>query len=148
MNFDLKRLAVLVLGAGVVLSVLAQLVPYGRGHTNPPVTAEPAWDSPRTREMASRACFDCHSNLTSWPRYSNIAPVSWLVQMDVDQGRRHLNFTEWDRLQRNAGAAPSVVESKEMPPFTYLLMHPEAQLTSDERGALARGLQATAGKGP
>ena len=59
------------LGMGVALFVamfaVMQLVPYGRAHTNPPVIAEPAWDSPRTRELAARACFDCHSNETKWP---------------------------------------------------------------------------------
>ena len=53
-------LAVVVIAAiGVI-----QLVPYGRDHTNPPVTQEPAWDRPETRMLAVRACFDCHSNET------------------------------------------------------------------------------------
>ena len=73
--------------AGVVLLGLIQLVPYGRDHTNPPVTQEVKWDSPRTRELAVGACYDCHSNLTEWPWYSNVAPISWLTQKDVDEGR-------------------------------------------------------------
>ena len=61
----------------VIVGFLAiQLVPYGRTHTNPPVTAEPAWDSPQTRALAVRACFDCHSNETVWPWYTSIAPIS------------------------------------------------------------------------
>jgi hypothetical protein len=52
---------------------LIQLVPFGRNHTNPPTTAEPRWDSPRTRALARRACFDCHSNQTTWRWYSNVA---------------------------------------------------------------------------
>jgi hypothetical protein len=48
------------------LFVVAQAVPYGRSsHSNPPTTAEPRWDSPQTRALAKRACFDCHSNLTT-----------------------------------------------------------------------------------
>jgi mono/diheme cytochrome c family protein len=50
----------------VALFVAAQAVPYGRDHTNPPVTREVRWDSSRTRELAAGACFDCHSNLTDW----------------------------------------------------------------------------------
>jgi hypothetical protein len=72
----------------VILLVGIQVIPYGRSHTNPPVTGEPAWDSPKTRELAVRACYDCHSNQTVWPWYSHIAPISWLVQQDVDEGRR------------------------------------------------------------
>ena len=71
-----------VLGFGLLavvgLFVLIQLAPFGRNHTNPPVVQEPSWDSAETRALAKRACFDCHSNETVWPWYSNIAPVSWL----------------------------------------------------------------------
>jgi hypothetical protein len=83
--------------AGAAFFLPIQAVPYGRSHGNPPTTAEPRWDSPLTRELAARACFDCHSNLTSWPWYSNIAPVSWLIQRDVDGGRGSLNFSEWNQ---------------------------------------------------
>ena len=57
--------------------VVMQLVPYGRDHSNPPVTAEPNWDSPETRALFKRACFDCHSNETVWPWYAYVAPFSW-----------------------------------------------------------------------
>ena len=86
----------LLLGA-IGLAALIQLVPYGRSHDNPPVTAEPQWDSPETQALVKRACYDCHSNETKWPWYSNVAPVSWLVQNDVNEGREHVNLTEWDR---------------------------------------------------
>ena len=76
------------------LLLAIQFVPYGRAHTNPPVTAEPAWDSAETRELARRACFDCHSNETAWPSYTSISPASWLAQRHVNEGRRELNFSE------------------------------------------------------
>ncbi len=60
--------------------LLIQLVPYGRNHTNPPVIQEPAWDSPQTQELFTRACADCHSNTTVWPWYSNVAPCLAVVQ--------------------------------------------------------------------
>jgi hypothetical protein len=120
-------------------------VPYGRNHTNPPVHAEPLWDSPRTRELATRACFDCHSNETRWPWYSHVAPMSWLVQRDVDQGRRELNFSLWDRRQKRAKDAAAEVEKGEMPPGAYLMGHPEANLTEVEKADLIRGLRATFG---
>jgi mono/diheme cytochrome c family protein len=88
------RRLLLSIGA-VVLGTLGaiQLVPYGRDHINPQVTQESRWDSARTRALAARACFDCHSNETVWPWYSNVAPVSWLIQRDVDEGRRALPAT-------------------------------------------------------
>ena len=71
-----KLMIVVAVLAGLFLAI--QFVPYGRDHSNPPVIGEPTWNSPETRALAVRACFDCHSNETVWPWYSNIAPVSWL----------------------------------------------------------------------
>ena len=87
------------IAALLMTALVVQVIPYGRDHTNPPVAAEPLWDSPQTRDLAVRACFDCHSNETEWPWYSNVAPISWLVQRDVEEGREELNFSEWDREQ-------------------------------------------------
>ena len=141
----LKRLGRLVLLAALALLVVIQLVPYGRDHTNPPVRAEPAWDSPQTRALAVRACYDCHSNETTWPWYSNVAPVSWLLQRDVDEGRRELNYSELDRPQQEARDSAETVQNGTMPPNFYVWLHPEAGLSPAERDAFIRGLQATFG---
>ena len=91
----MRRILLGVLAVLVVGFLTIQLVPYGRDHTNPPVTGEPPWDSPETRAMAVASCFDCHSNETEWPWYSNIAPFSWRIQSHVDEGREVLNFSQW-----------------------------------------------------
>ena len=90
-----------------------------------------------------RACFDCHSNETKWPWYAHVAPVSWLVQHDVDDGRKHLNFSEWQKKYKDADEASEVVTKGEMPLSVYLLLHSEAELGADETKALAQGLAAT-----
>ncbi len=138
----LKQIA-LVLG---VLFVAIQLVPYGRGHDNPAVVQGPTWDSPETEALARRACFDCHSNETTWPWYSHVAPVSWLVQHDVEDGRKHLNFSRFDQPQKHAHEAGEEVEEGEMPMKIYLVTHPEARLTDAETAALVAGLNKTLGK--
>ena len=134
----------LVLLGVVVIAI--QAVPYGRSHSNPPPGREPMWDSPATRALAQRACFDCHSNETVWPAYANVAPVSWLVQHDVDEGRATLNFSEWDRVQEEAGEAGEAIAEGEMPPAMYVLMHREAILTTAERQQLITGLMRTVGR--
>ncbi len=142
----LKRLFIggLAIGAGAFLAI--QLVPYGRNHTNPPVLSEPTWDSPQTRDLAQRACFDCHSNETVWPWYSNVAPISWLVQHDVEEGRQKLNFSTWAQGGgEEAHEMTEVIAEGEMPMPIFLLTHPEARLTAAEKQALMNGLQATAG---
>jgi hypothetical protein len=138
----MKKIILIVLAVLVGGFLLIQLVPYGHQHTNPPVVSEPNWDSPQTRELAKRACFDCHSNETIWPWYSNVAPMSWLVQQDVDEGRRYLNFSDWGRV-REANEIPEAIQSGYMPPAKFLINHPEARLTQAEKDALISGMQAT-----
>jgi hypothetical protein len=141
----LKALGV-VLALIVGIFLLMQLVPYGRTHSNPRTIAEPTWDSPRTRELAVRACFDCHSNKTRWPWYANVAPFSWAVQFDVETARSVINFSEWNRRYALAVYAGRRTSSGMMPPYKYRMAHPEANLTQEERDELARGLEATLGK--
>jgi hypothetical protein len=142
------RIFTKVLLAVAVLMVMIQIVPYGRHHSNPPGRSEPAWDRPETRELTRRACFDCHSNETAWPAYSNIAPISWLIQHDVDDGREKLNFSEWQRPQKESKDAVKSVREGEMPPWTYTLLHTEARLSAEQQSALIRGLEATIGTKP
>jgi mono/diheme cytochrome c family protein len=129
---------------GAALLVVIQLVPYGRSHQNPPVVAEPVWDSAQTRELAVVACFDCHSNQTNWRWYSNVAPISWWVQHDVDEARATLNFSDWTQARR-ANEAAEVVREGEMPPRYYLITHPQARLSDADIAALADGLAKTLG---
>ena len=133
---------------GVVFALI-QLVPYGRDHANPPVTQEVRWDSARTRELALGACYDCHSSLTVWPWYTNVAPASWLIFDDVQGGRETLDFSEWDRPQEaETSDIVEVVRDGSMPPFQYKPLHPAGRLTTTERDELAQGLERTLAADP
>jgi hypothetical protein len=131
----------IVIGIPIVAAAI-QLIPVPR--VSPPVTREVRWDAPATRALAQRACFDCHSNLTTWPWYSRVAPVSWLVANHVNDGRRRLNFSEWDRPQREAlKDVDEAVTSGDMPIWNYVMIHPEAKLSDVEKAQLVAGLRAT-----
>jgi hypothetical protein len=130
---------------GAVIFAAIQLVPYGRDHDTPPVTRAPEWDSARTEQLAIDACYDCHSNETEWPWYSNIAPMSWLLQRDVDGGRAELNFSEMDREQEELKDSAETIIDGEMPPQRYVYAHPAARLSDEEQRALIEGLVATFG---
>jgi hypothetical protein len=138
-------MAIRILKWVLAAAVLIQLVPFGHSHTNPPVTKEPDWNSPDTRALVHRACFDCHSNETIWPWYAHVAPMSWLLQRDVNEGRSHLNFTEWDHRQKHAKDVAAEVKQGDMPPWFYLPMHPLARLTEAEKQALIDGAEKTLG---
>lgn len=134
-----------VVGLGAVLVAL-QLVPYGRDHTNPPVVRDAPWSSPEGRRLAVGACYDCHSNETRWPWYSHIAPMSWLVQRDVENGRRELNFSNWGG-DNDVDDLAEVVAEGSMPPRNYRLLHPDARLSDAEKAVLLRELRLLAEEG-
>lgn len=113
--------------------LLIQLVPYGRDHSNPPVTKAARWPDARSEALFKQACADCHSNRTDWRWYTNIAPASWLVQKDVDEGRSKLNFSEWNKPQPAEAEIIDQVAGGEMPPATYTIIHPGASLTAGEK---------------
>jgi hypothetical protein len=141
-----RRAAFAVIAAVLAGLLLIQAVPYGRDHTNSPVLAEPQWDSPRTRELAVKACFDCHSNETRWPWYSNIAPLSWQTQDHVDEGREKLNFSQWGFGEQESDDIVESFQDGEMPPATYKLRFWD-RLSGTEKEELLAGLIATFGTG-
>ncbi len=142
---NVLKIIAFLLVAAIVLFGLIQLVPYGKNHTNPAVVQEPQWDSPQTRALAQRACFDCHSNETVWPWYSNVAPISWLVQHDVDEGRQRMNLSEMGSQRIRVDELTRAITRGSMPPAQYLILHPDARLTADEKNLLVNGIQATFG---
>jgi mono/diheme cytochrome c family protein len=128
----------------VALLVVIQLVPYGRDHTNPAGGRQIAWDSARTKRLMTDACMDCHSNLTKWPWYSNVAPISWLVQNDVEEGRSNFNLSTGGA---EVGEMAEAIRNGSMPPWQYKPTHPGSRLSDQEKRDLIRGLQATFGAG-
>ena len=125
------------------------VVPSGLWNTNPAVVSQPTWDSPQTQALAQRACFDCHSNQTTWPWYSYVAPASWLITRDVLSGRRHLNFDDWQASLARQERFPldqqiqREVQRGEMPPSYFVLLHPDAALTDAEKQQLIDGMAKT-----
>ena len=137
----------LLLGA-IALFALIQLIPYGHTHGNPPVARAVKWDSPQTAKLFSQACQDCHSNLSDWRWYDSIAPGSWLVQHDIEDGRQRLNVSEWNRGQPDVREVVNAITSGQMPPFQYKLVHAGGRLSDVQRRLLARGIEATYKKDP
>lgn len=91
-----------------------------------------------TQAILERACNDCHSSHTIWPWYSYVAPVSWLVASDVNDGRRHVNFSEWETYptEKRGKLLDQIckeVREGDMPPFQYLPMHRAAWLAKTDR---------------
>ena len=136
---------VVTLGVVAIL-LLIQLVP-GRV-TNPPVKAEPPWDSARTRQLAVAACYNCHSNESKSYWYEHVAPISWWIKGHVTEGRDSFNFSEYDPNRHRSGTSIArTVSGGSMPPgyYTWLWRHPEAKLSAAEKQELIDGLVKTYG---
>ena len=138
----LVRRLVLVAAAG---ALAIQFVPYGWWHENPPVIQDAPWPDEASEQIARTSCYGCHSNETDWPLYSYVAPMSWLVRRDVEDGRDELNFSDWSRDAGEADDAVEVIESGAMPPGRYTLIHRRAELSADEQETLVRALLAMSG---
>jgi mono/diheme cytochrome c family protein len=140
---NIKKLALSLLVGALAIFVLIQFIPYGHAHTNPPVVSEPNWSSPEARALVKEHCFQCHSNETEWTWYSNIAPGSWLIAYDVAKGRKHVNFSDWERNPEDLDEMEEEIQSGEMPPIQYWLFHPSARMDDREKQALINALEAT-----
>ena len=124
-------------GLGLLaLGLAIQLVRPAR--TNPPVEPAKTLEAhvdvpPQVEAILARACVDCHTNRTRWPWYSHVAPVSWLIASDVNGGRQHLNFSDWEQRHRHDESPFDEmcrqVRDGDMPPWYYVPLHPQARLT-------------------
>jgi hypothetical protein len=137
----------LVILVGILVLAIGQIFPPDR--TNPPINPNMTFETVAHpgQELASvvrRACYNCHSNETVWPWYSRVAPVSWLVAGDVEEGRSHLNFSEWGLLSRDMSRlklqnACNQVKAGEMPLWFYVWMHPESRLSEQDVQTICAG---------
>lgn len=140
------RLSIVILS---ITFLAIQIIPIDR--SNPPIEAEIS--APQdVRVILRKACYDCHSNETTWPWYSSVAPVSWIVASDVHEGREALNFSTWGRytkeqqLKKLKESWTEILEG-EMPPGIFLLTHQEATLSPTERMVIQKWvLDSTAAK--
>ena len=98
--------------------------------------------------LFQNACFDCHSNTTTYPWYSNIQPMGWLIAEDIKNGKTKLNFSELGSLssRRQVSKLQEVenrIKDSTMPLRSYQFMHPSARLTEEERLLLIDWIQKT-----
>jgi hypothetical protein len=140
----------------IVLIALIQFVPVQ--HSNPPAADPVVFADPNAEAIAKRACYDCHSNHTTWPWYSYVAPLSWYTINHVEEGRARLNFSDvagtlaQPRRERGgeggeqttvaelAENSAETINNGEMPPSYYTLIHKDAILSAADKAALIAGI--------
>lgn len=152
----MKKFLKIALIALAVIFVALQFKQPDR--TNPPEnpadTLEARLNVPAdVKAVLDRSCADCHTNRTSWPFYSYIAPMSWFVADHVHEGRRELNFSVWGtyeprRQRRKLNEICEQVESGAMPLESYLIIHRNAKLAPEEAQLLCTWAKAEEAKLP
>lgn len=135
----MKLLKKILLALGLVFLLIQVVRP---AHLNPPSVA-PLVAPDEVLAILKQSCFDCHSNETEWAWYSHVAPVSWLVAHDVEEGREHLNFSEWGTLDAEARRelAEECIEEiaeGEMPLWFYTPLHPGSKVNGTELATLRK----------
>jgi hypothetical protein len=129
----------------IAFLILIQIIPAGR--TNPPVIPSRSLEAhvdvpPEVQTVLKRSCYDCHSSATVWPWYSHVAPVSWYVVHDVNTGRSHVNFQNWEAQineqegKEHLGLICKLVREGTMPPADYRVMHQDSNVSAEETNAV------------
>ena len=128
----------------VVLLVVSQAIRPAK--TNPAVDETQTMQantqmSPEVASILERACSNCHSSRTTWPWYSQVAPVSWFIVSDVNGARTHLSLSDWGtyKPEKKASKLQEIceqVEQGDMPLKSYVLVHPTAKLSESDKQLL------------
>ena len=143
MKYVIYTLIILVIVLFIINSVPVSM-------TNPPVTEDIA--APESvKKILKVSCYDCHSNETTWYWYAEYAPISWLIAHDVNEGRKYLNFSTWDKYsmkekKEHLRESIETIHEGEMPTKIYELMHPEAKISNDELNTLTTWINKEYGK--
>jgi len=140
----LKRYLKIFLYVIILVLVIIQFIPVDHSvpQTNPEDEFFTVVDaSVEMQTLLKEACYDCHSYETEYPWYDHIAPVNFLLNNHVQEGREELNFSIWNtystkEASHKAKESAETLEDKSMPMKSFTLTHPEARLTIDQREEL------------
>ena len=138
----MKKILLIIL----VAFVLIQFFPIDKN--NPAATPQLDFikikNTPQnTAVLIKNSCYDCHSNESKYPWYSNLQPVAWFLENHIEEARKELNFSTFATYEKKRQAhkldkVVEVLEKNEMPLDSYVLGHPEAKLTAAQREELIR----------
>jgi len=142
----LKRLRISLLAIAALAVVLSLVTSPSKSNRSRDPLLPGGQIDPQVLAILEKACQNCHSERTTYPWYSYIAPVSWFIESDVSRGRAHLNLSRWNeysrvRQERSLSEIANQVKDRDMPLWSYTMMHREARLSDSEVAALFRWTQ-------
>jgi len=125
------------------LTILIVMQLFRIDKTNPPTVAENDFltlntASAEVQTIIKASCYDCHSNTSIYPWYTNVAPVSWWIKHHINEGRKHLNFSEWGKYTAKKAdhkleECVEMIQEGEMPMSSYTIIHGDTKLNEDQK---------------
>jgi hypothetical protein len=126
-----------------VLTIFIVMQFFRIDKTNPPVVADNDFlvlntASAEVQNIIKASCYDCHSNTSIYPWYTTIAPVSWWIKHHINEGRQHLNFSEWGKYTAKKAdhkleECVEMIQEGEMPMSSYTIIHSETKLSEEQK---------------
>jgi hypothetical protein len=107
--------------------------------------------TPDVKNILQSSCYDCHSNNSNYPIYASIQPIAWWLQHHIDEGKEELNFSEFAgysprrRFHKLEEIKEQIVE-KEMPLYSYTIVHTQAKLSEQQKSILIKWVNSTMAK--
>jgi hypothetical protein len=136
-----KKIGLVIIGILLIIQLIPTNLPEVSTVNADDLLANNSSIPTNIEAMLRSSCYDCHSNETVYPWYSYVAPVSFLVSRDTREGRKHLNFSDWQSLSKpdKAEALDELaeeVEGGDMPMKIYPITHADAKLSDEDRKAI------------
>jgi uncharacterized membrane protein len=124
----------------IIIMIGIQFIPIERDNPTFDKTDEIV-TSPEVKKLLKASCYDCHSNEVKYSIYSYIAPLSWGVRSHIKQGRLAVNFSTWEKMDpklrdKRIDRMANEIRREKMALSSYLMFHPEAHLSKEERQLL------------
>lgn len=137
-----KKRSIFLISLLVLVGIQFIPVNYSNPAVDPSKNFVDIYHAPSSvKQTLQNACYDCHSNETKYPWYSYVAPVSWMLKNHIDEGREHLNFSEFgnykpDNIPHILDECTELVKKRDMPLRAYVLMHRNAKLSDEQEKEL------------
>lgn len=144
-----KKIAIAVVGILVIMQF------FGIDKTVKPVNKETDFlatmqPPAEIAKLIKTSCYDCHSEQTEYPWYTNVAPISWWIGHHIEEGREHLSFSNWAKYDQKKAIHKleefyEEVEEGEMPLNSYTWMHAEASLSKEDKDKMLNWVKSLPG---
>jgi hypothetical protein len=139
-KYTVKKILVILL----VAFILIQFFPIDKNNPEPTPQMDflKIKNTPeKTANLIRNGCYDCHSNESKYPWYSNVQPMAWFLKDHIDEGRKELNFSTFatyptKKQAKKMEEAAELIEKNEMPLDSYIILHSEAKYTDAEKQEL------------